>query len=229
MTLKEESRLNAKGYSTGDERRLLDALGRGLLKDFPNPERIGCPGSEVLKRIASRKMPLDEAAKWLDHLGSCTPCFRDFSELRKVHELRQKRTLLAIAASILVVAGIAGWVLLQRHNETLVAQTAVLDLRNRSASRGTEPLPATPPLEVKHTVSYLELYLPLGSSEGPYDVRIVTLSGQSLVSGSGTAWLTDQVTSLQVRVDLTSVHKGEYILQVRKGDSDWNAYPLIIR
>src|SRR5256885_11760870 len=53
--LKEESRLNAKGYSTRDERRLLDALGRGLLKDFPNPGRSGCPGPDVLKRIADRK------------------------------------------------------------------------------------------------------------------------------------------------------------------------------
>ena len=145
MTLKEESRLNAKGYSTGDERRLLDALGRGLLKDFPNPERSGCPGPDVLKKIASRTMPLDEAEKWLDHLGSCSPCYSDFSEFRKSHELRKKRILLAIAASILVVAGIAGWVLLQRHNESLVAQTAVLDLRNRSLPRGTEANPVESP------------------------------------------------------------------------------------
>jgi len=49
-----------------EEQKLLDALGRGLLKEFPNPERSGCPGADVLKRIASRTMPLNEAEKWLD-------------------------------------------------------------------------------------------------------------------------------------------------------------------
>lgn len=63
-----EANLKAKGYSTADERRFLDALGRRLLKEFPNPDRVGCSGSDVLKRIASHKMPLSEADKWLDHL-----------------------------------------------------------------------------------------------------------------------------------------------------------------
>src|ERR1700740_875645 len=62
--------LNGKTYSRRDERRILDVLGRGLLKDFPNPERIGCPGAEVLKKIAAHEMPLSEAERWLDHLGS---------------------------------------------------------------------------------------------------------------------------------------------------------------
>src|SRR5882724_12791357 len=134
-----ERRLNAKGYSARDERRLLDALGRGLLKEFPNPERRGCPGADILKRIASRTMSLDEAEMWLDHLGSCSPCYGDFSRFRKAHESGRRRTVLAIAASVLVAAGIAGWFLLQRHNEALVAQTVVLDLRNRSVARDTEP------------------------------------------------------------------------------------------
>ena len=56
-----EASLNEKGYSARDERRVMDALGRGLLKEFPNPERTGCPGTDVLKRIASRRMPLDRS------------------------------------------------------------------------------------------------------------------------------------------------------------------------
>lgn len=155
--------MNAKGFSAREEQRLLDALGRGLLKEFPNPERNGCPGADVLKRIASRTMSLDEAEKWLDHLGSCSPCYSDFSEFRKSHELRQKRKLLAIAASILVVAGIAGWVLLQRHHETLVAQTAVLDLRTRSVPRGTEQNPVEPPLMVNRAAAHWNIFLPFGS------------------------------------------------------------------
>ena len=64
--MQRESDLNAKGYSERDEKRILDALGRGLLKEFPNPDRAGCPGSDVLRKIASHEMPLPEAEKWLE-------------------------------------------------------------------------------------------------------------------------------------------------------------------
>src|ERR1700687_1988045 len=100
-----EATLNAKGYSVADERRILDVLARGLTKEFPNPERIGCPDADVLKKIASRKMPLSEAEKWLDHLGSCSPCYGDYSQVREGYEVRRKRTILAMAASVLIAAG----------------------------------------------------------------------------------------------------------------------------
>jgi hypothetical protein len=221
--------LDAKGYSAREEQRLLDALGRGLLKEFPNPERSGCPGADVLKRIASRTMPLNEAEKWLDHLGSCSPCYGDFSEFRRVHELRQKRALLAIAASILLAAGIAGWVLLQRHNEPLVAQTVVLDLRNRSVARDTEPLPTEPPLEIPQNTSHLDIYLPLGSSDGPYELRISTRKGTTLFSGKGVAKVEQGATHLQVEVNLSSAGHDLYVLQLQKTGSGWASYPLRIK
>jgi hypothetical protein len=224
-----EANLNARGYSAGDEKRILDALGRGLLKEFPNPERSECPGSDVLKRIASRTMPLAEAGKWLDHLGSCSPCYKDFSELRKVREVQRKRTLFAFAASILVAVGIGGWVLIRRHSETLVAQTAVIDLRSRSVSRSPEPNPREQPLELRRGFSQLNIYLPLGSPEGGYEVRIVTTSGDSLLNTGGAARLEDGVTSLQVRGRLSPVRPGQCIMQIRKPPSEWTSYPLVLR
>jgi hypothetical protein len=221
--------LNARGYSAADEKRILDALGRGLLKEFPNPERSECPGLDVLKRIASRTMPLTEAEKWLDHLGSCSPCYRDFSELRKVREVQRRRTLVAIAASILVAVGIASWVLIQRHNETVLSQTAVLDLRNRSASRSPQPSLGEQPLELRRRFSHLNIYLPLGSPEGAYEVRIVTSSGDSLLNTGGLARLNEGVTSLQVRGDAIFARPGPYILQIRKPPSEWSSYPLVLR
>ncbi len=229
MTLKEESGLNAKGYSERDERRILDALGRGLLKEFPNPERSGCPGPDLLKRIASRTMPLDEAEKWLDHLGSCSPCYSDFSEFRKSHELRQKRKLLAIAASILVVAGIAGWVLLQRHHETLVAQTAVLDLRNRSVPRGTEQNPVEPPLMVNRAAAHWNIFLPFGSDAAPYDIRLLAGSGELLVSTKADAKLTDGVAVIQISVDLSSRSPGQCVLRLTRNGAQESSYVVELR
>jgi hypothetical protein len=227
--LQREADLNAKGYSERDEKRILDALGRGLLKEFPNPERAGCPSSDVLKRIASHEMPLTEAEKWLGHLTSCSPCYGDFSQFQAAYQSRRTRTLLAIAASILIVVCLAGWALFLRHNESLVAQTAIVDLRNRSIPRGTEPNPAEPPLEINRAATSWNIYLPLGSSEGPYDVRVITQSGESVMTASSSAKLADQITSLKLTVSLSLTRPGRYTLQLRGRDLEWNSYAMLLR
>ena len=60
-----------------EEKGLLDLLGRGLSREFPNPQRVGCPDSEVLRGIAFRKLRLADAEPCLEHLSSCSPCFRN--------------------------------------------------------------------------------------------------------------------------------------------------------
>lgn len=221
--------MNSNGYSAREEQRLLDTLGRGLLNEFPNPKRSGCPGVDVLKRIASRTMPLNEADRWLDHLGSCSPCYSDFSEFRRVYESGRKRTMLAIAASILVAACIGGRFLLQRYNEALVAQISVLDLRNRSLPRGTEPNPPEPPLVVHRAARHWNVYLPLGSTEGTYEVRIVTDSGGLLLTATGEATLVSGIASLPVDVNLGSKNLGRCNLEIRKNTGEWNSFPLVLR
>jgi hypothetical protein len=212
-----------------DEKRILDALGRGLLKEFPNPDRAGCPGSDVLKRIAFHEMALAEAEKWLDHLTSCSPCYRDFSELQAGYRHRRMQTALAIAASILIVVGVAGWALFFQQKEPAGVQSAVLDLRNRSVPRGGELNPGEQPLELSRAVKHLNVYLPLGSAEGPYELRIATTTGSAIFTTNGVASLKDGVTSIEAALDLYSAPSGRYVLQIRRPNLDWNSYPLLLR
>ena len=227
--MQRESDLNAKGYSERDEKRILDALGRGLLKEFPNPDRAGCPGADVLKKIASHEMPLPEAEKWLDHLTSCSPCYGDFSQFQAAHQRRRTQRLLAVAASILIVVGIAGWVLFQKHNESLVAQTAVLDLRNRSVPRGTEPNPVEPPLVVSRAAAHWNIFLPFGSDAGPYEIRLLAGSGESLVSTKANAKLADGVAEIQISVDLSSRSPGQCVLRLTRNGAPESSYVVELR
>lgn len=205
-------------------------LGRGLLKDFPNPERIGCPGAEVLKKIASHEMPLSEAEKWLDHLGSCSPCYADFKRLQESHEWRRRRALLVAAAGILLTVGVVGWALLHTRNENLIAQTAVLDLRDRSIARGTEANPAQPPLEISRRVSHLKIYLAVGSSAGDYDVQILERKEKVLFRTKGTAGRQDGITSLTIDANMSSANAGLYVLQLKKANiGTWTSYPLQVK
>lgn len=209
---------------------MLGVLGRGLRDEFPNPERIGCPGREIVAAIAAHKMPLSQAESYLDHLTSCSPCYRDFLQLQREHRQRRTRMIFAVAASVLIVAAIATWAVIYRHGSNLqVARSVVVDLRNHSMARGTEPLPSEPPLEISRSVSHLDIYLPFGSSDGPYDFRISTAREEVLRTGSGFAKVQEGITALPVDVNLSSVSPDLYILQIRKVGSEWNSYSLRLR
>ena len=65
-----------------EEDRILDLLARGLSREFPNPERVGCPDSAVLRGVAFRELRLAEVDEWLDHLGACSPCYQEFPKLK---------------------------------------------------------------------------------------------------------------------------------------------------
>src|SRR5215472_5227436 len=216
MREQREANLSGKTYSRRDEKRILDVLGRGLLSDFPNPERIGCPGADVLKKIASHQMPLSEAQNWLDHLGSCSPCYADFKRFQQAFERQRRQRWLAAAAGILLVLSVTGWALVHKRNENLLAQTAVLDLRDRSISRGTEPNPAEPPLEISHRVLHLKIYLPGGSTEGDYAIRISAPGQKIVLATEGTATKQERITSLAFDAKLASVSPGLYVLQLQR-------------
>src|SRR5438874_508339 len=174
-------------------------------------------------------MPLEEAEKWLDHLTSCSPCYRDFSELQADYRHRRMQTVLAIAASILIVVGVAGWALFFKHTGPPVVQTAVLDLRNRSVPRGGEANPGEQPLEVSRGVKRVNVYLPLGNAEGPYELRIATATGSAIFTTNGVASLKDGVTAIEAAVGLSFAPSGRYVLEIREPNSEWNSYPLLLR
>jgi hypothetical protein len=129
----------------------------------------------------------------------------------------------------LIVIGIAGWALFFKQKGPPVVQTAVLDLRNRSVPRGGELNPGEQPLELSRAVKHLNVYLPLGSAEGPYELRIAITTGSAIFTTNGFASLKDGVTSMEAAVDLSSASPGRYVLQVRRPNSEWNSYPFLLR
>jgi hypothetical protein len=63
------------------EKELLDAFDRVEHEDFPNPQRIGCPGREVLLKLAQGAADT-QLAHLLAHVRQCAPCFDELKELR---------------------------------------------------------------------------------------------------------------------------------------------------
>jgi len=68
------------------EEKLL-ALGRKhFSEDFPNPHRHGCPPTRQLKLLADNPGKAKESA--LNHISSCSPCYRDYSRFLKARKAK---------------------------------------------------------------------------------------------------------------------------------------------
>ena len=205
----------------------MDALERGLSREFPNPDRIGCPGSEVLRGIASHKLRLAEVHPWLDHLSACTPCYQEFTKLRKQAVTQRRRLQVWLAAAAVVILTVAGWLWVRTHQQVQPTETAVLDLRGLSVTRGENPNSTTQPsLELHRSAKHLVLDLPAGSAEGTYDVALLSETGTQLLNATGTVQLQNQVVVLRAEVDLGNVRPGAYLLALRQSGLEWTRYPV---
>jgi hypothetical protein len=220
--------LSTESQSNAADKRLLDILRQGLATEFPNPDRIGCPGNALLRGIAQGKVSFTEAEPWLDHLGSCSPCFQEFKEFRSQSAILRRRVLTWAAASAAVLLfAVGGWLWVRARHSVESTETAVLDLRERSVARGQNPSDTgQAPLEIPRTAKHLVLDLPIGSKEGPYDVGLITNTGDELLRATGTAELRDHITRLRVDVDLSSVRPGAYSLGIRQAGLEWSRYPI---
>src|SRR5208282_6484753 len=157
--------LSSESQSNAADKRLLDILRQGLATEFPNPERIGCPGNALLKRIAQGKVSLTEAEPWLDHLGSCSPCFQEFKEFRRQSAIQRRRVLTWVATAAVLLFALGGWLWVRARHSVEATDVAVLDLRERSVARGQSPSEADQaPLEISRTTKHLVLDLPIGSN-----------------------------------------------------------------
>lgn len=221
--------LSEKPYSGREEEQMLRAFGQALGQEFPNPDRVGCPGSETLKGIALRRIPLRAARPWLDHFSSCSPCFREFTAFRQTAIQRHTVTGIGIAAAILV-ASLLSLIWIRTHKAPGEAsQVAVLDLRDRSAVRGPQPANANPPLLVPATFSQLVLDLPFGSPEGTYEIAVFDQSDHVILNRSARASMEDHAIVLRLREKVSLAEKGTYLLGIRRSDIDWSYYPVQVK
>ena len=95
--------------------RLKKQLQDSILRDYPNPERKGCPGGAVLQELAER--PLDRAVEddphW-QHITHCSECYREFlafnNAFRQQAKARRVRVGwgVAVAAIVIVIAVLVG-------------------------------------------------------------------------------------------------------------------------
>jgi len=198
---------------------------------FPNPGRAGCPGNAILKALASHKLDVSQVNDSVEHLGTCSPCFREFTELRKQVVWRRRAAYLSIAAAMIIVILSFGWWKWRSGQPTVITahNHIIADVRNRLLFRG-EQGPGKGPLEFQRGFDDVTFYLPEGSRGGKYDVAIFHEEpAKPLVSATGAATTENGATTLKVALDLSRIDPGYYLVGFRLRDTEWSYCPLIVK
>lgn len=218
-----------------------EPLQRLFLTAHPNPQRIGCPGADVLRAIARQRRPGDHPAE--AHLGQCSPCFKEYLDFRKKWEQRRKRTLaLAMTLAAVVLLMLAGfwWNHFRRLSIEIAPNTVsripglapgVLNFQG-SASRGTGQLAPKDQI-LSRSTRQLSIILPMGSDPGLYEIQIRQPLGleKSVATFSGVATVdAEGITALRTNVDFSSIPNGAYIVAWQhQGTESWDVGPFVIR
>ena len=232
-----------KGLSRRQEKNLLKAADVVARTEFANPEREGCPGSETLSLLARRRPSLAESADLIDHIGTCSPCFNEYSRCRAAYKRSIRITYAlasAAAVTLLAVTISRSWQSPGGHPAappTTVARSTeedltplVLDLRMMGVSRSDNPGrpgDGQPPRLPRGRLS-LSILLPIGSEDGIYDVALLGSSRQPLLTATGSAKLQDFVEVLPITFNLADLAPGPYELRIRRAQTPWNVYPILL-
>lgn len=210
--------------------RISRAVQDSILRNYPNPERKGCPGDDVIREVAARtELEADEV--W-EHITHCSPCYATFLDSKK--EFRHKRVIRRRTAIGLLAAAAAAIpvVLITRfHAPSSNREIGDWSLEASSSSRGAGTDAQGPPSSQLATRAsgYIRVHLPLGSEPGEYQLQIRrTEDGPALRLSSGKAEVVNGHTIVRFPVDLAGLVAGSYFAAIARNSRVWRVYPLTL-
>ena len=197
---------------------------------YPNPQRSGCPKKDTIRAAARKELPIDHAA--YDHLSQCSECYREF----RAHQQAAARSTwvrpaIAAAAVIAVVAigGIYAGRTLSIGPWSSGTEAVLLDYKHESVTRSEAGEPERPARTLPRKKLDLMILPPIGSESGSYELRLVSSTGQVLLRRSMTGQMENFELRVRTKLDLRSLSRGSYLLEIRRAGEDWDAHPVLIR
>jgi hypothetical protein len=215
-------------FSEDELRELHRLVQQAALVAYPNPERIGCPGTPVLEEMAGLPAPFQHPA--YEHVKKCSPCLQEMLELRtskiKAQQTaqRERRLRMGIWASVALLV-IAAGLSFQLYRTRILTQrsgpaSAVINFSTTSASRGSEiaSVPGLPEVQsIGRKQLQITIYLVPGSEAGQYQFEILPRdSDHVLLHVQGPATISNGLTSLVVSADLSHLEAGVYRARVKR-------------
>ena len=209
------------------------AVQDSILRNYPNPERRGCPGDHVVRSVAARtELKADDV--W-EHITHCSPCYAEFlaykDEIRRKrrHDVRvRRRTVIGLAAATAVGVPV---LLITRPDESpgqvIIAEW---DLERYAPSRSLEEEQARPPFGAPLRRGRIRVRMPLGTDKGTYEIEVRrTEEGPALKTATGNAQIVDGHTILPFEIDMSDLPAGSYFAAIGGHGKSWRVQPLILQ
>jgi hypothetical protein len=224
-----------------DEARLVSFARSYLAASFPNPERIGCPPPEMLRRLAEQ--PRSGDLSITEHLGGCSPCFQQYQELlaktrRNPLQSRILSIVLVSRPKLVALVGVIGfavialsvalWLSYKRQIVHQAPSQPIINSTNDDRNLVTELSPFILDmskasqirgksrqnglaLKIPRKPMHIFIYLPIGSDSGEY--RVLLNKGKEPVwSGRGIAKMRDKRMVMELEDGLSLYEPGPYTL-----------------
>lgn len=222
--------------------RLKKQLQDTILRDYPNPERRGCPGGAALHTLARRPLDysLEGSPNW-QHITHCSECYREFLDFRAAIKRRQKVQRVGGAFTLAAVIIVVGAVLILANRKgtrpppnrpqitDLIYRPRMVDLGGLSMTRSERGNTEKKAILLGREPEELTIRLPFGSKAGRYEVQLLKTADIPLLSVNGEAKIENGLTMLKVRMDLSSYEPGSYFFGIRQIPWDWTYCPAVIQ
>lgn len=214
--------------------RIAAAVQQTILDNFPNPDRVGCPGEERLADVA-RRTTIVEDGDW-EHITHCSPCYEEFLGAKEHarfsrHRARFLGLIGGVAVLLSLLAAIPAYSYLKKAGiiaplYSAKLEPATLNLKDSSGTRGDAATIQKDVPIIQHRPLELTIILPFGSEPGSYQYQLVNSDGRILKSGNAKASIVNGETVLDARLDTSKFGVGDYKIGLRQQSFDWVFHPF---
>jgi hypothetical protein len=196
----------------------------------PNPERIGCPGGDVLKAAARKGLPVEHEV--YDHLTECSECYREYRQFQQRSNRRPAwiniTTAVAAALVVAIVGGSYALRWFRMAQSSAVAQTLVLDYRDESPSRSEAGNRSRKTNKLPRRTVAATILMPTGSEPGRYELKLIDRGGRARLYRAAQGAIENLALRIRVDLDLRKIPSGSYWLELRRAGEDWDPHPVSI-
>ena len=236
--------------TSGDQFKILQReIRESIRRNHPNPDRIGCPGTPALRRMAEAAVPPSDPG--YRHVMECSPCYEELMELTaaiqgaRVEAAARRRRALTFSfgvAAVLFALGVyfvnqgAGPAAIgkkdshpreksgaHRFEVAMLNLDSETSLRGEGGERRRTELQRLPRNKLDLTVN-----LPRGLEEGMYEMELSRGDGVVTLVVKGAASLEDGLTVLHLQPDLSGLAAGQYHLRIRREGSAWRDSDVLL-
>lgn len=224
--------------------RIQRLVQESILSNYPNPARKGCPGSELIERLAQDSVagdPHNDSDSDWHHMTHCSECYREYLAVRaRVYRAKERKlnvvrwsipgSIILVALSAFLFVRVRTSSELERpQNAELAYQPKTINVASMRRSADGKDANANGEILLNRGLIDLTVQLPIGSKAGPYEFRLRSGDRSTSLNKSAEASIFNGITSFGVKLDLRNQPLGRYSMEIRQSPFDWMNVPIRVQ